>query len=276
MTPFRMLVSCTYLLAGSWLGAQADEPAKEAKPPLTELSQEVSALQALYTLNLTRPQMETLRKLAGETASRPPKAADVKASAKFRKALTDLRDALVTQPPDDDRVENLSDRVNDLRDAEQLDLDDGVEVTDEAVERATEVLKLLTARQVAGYVATVADDIGDPLESLQAALDQAKAASAEQWAQLRDETADEVSQLVGGLDAEKAGRVRDQVVQFLIVARSLKPDEFKAQRPALEKKARQIVGDLGPTEVLRHVMEHALAELLSNPQLPRALDRRLK
>ena len=37
-----------------------------------------------------------------------------------------------------------------------------------------------------------------------------------------------------------------------------------------------IVGDVGPTEVLRHLVEHALAELLSNPRLEAALAERLK
>src|SRR5258707_10925029 len=45
-------------------------------------------------------------------------------------------------------------------------------------------------------------------------------------------------------------------------------------RPELEKKARELVGDVGPIEVLRHVVQQSLAELLSNPRLMVAIDAR--
>jgi hypothetical protein len=70
--------------------------------------------------------------------------------------------------------------------------------------------------------------------------------------------------------------VSDQVVQLLIQARALKDDEFKRERRDLEKSARQIVGEVGPMQILRHAVERALAELLSNPRLPTALEARLK
>ena len=78
------------------------------------------------------------------------------------------------------------------------------------------------------------------------------------------------------VDAEKASKVGDKVVQWLIEVRSLDDDEFKAQRTELEKKARQIVGDPHPLDVMRRAMEMTLAELLSNPRLEAAIAARLK
>ena len=98
----------------------------------------------------------------------------------------------------------------------------------------------------------------------------------EQWKQLRDEVSEEVARLVAGLDTEKAGHVSDRVVQLLIQVRALKDDEFKKERPELEKTARQIVGEVGPLDVLRHAVERSLADLLSNPRLAAAIDARLK
>jgi hypothetical protein len=63
---------------------------------------------------------------------------------------------------------------------------------------------------------------------------------------------------------------------LLIQVRALTEEEFKAQRPELEKMARAIVGDLSPLDVLRHALVQDLAELLSNPRLAAAIDARLK
>ena len=66
------------------------------------------------------------------------------------------------------------------------------------------------------------------------------------------------------------------MVQLLIQVRALTEDEFKAQRGEWEKAARQIIGEVSPFEVMRHQLEYALAELLSNPRLEAALELRFK
>ena len=100
--------------------------------------------------------------------------------------------------------------------------------------------------------------------------------SADQWKEFRADFGDEVARLVTGVDTEKAEKVSDEVIQLLIVARSLPDADFKAQLPDLEKTARKIVGDLGPLQVLQNVMENVLAALLSNPRLVAAIDARLQ
>ena len=49
---------------------------------------------------------------------------------------------------------------------------------------------------------------------------------------------------MAGVDTDKAEKVSDEVIQLLIVARSLPDADFKTQLPDLEKTARKIVGDL--------------------------------
>jgi hypothetical protein len=173
-------------------------------------------------------------------------------------------------------VNKLQEQLDELREKESPEIDDGVEVTDAARQHAPAVVRRLSAGQIAGYLVSYADAIPDPYERLVEAVDKARGLDAKEWKGFRDEMADGVSQLVAGLDVDKAAQVSDAVVQLLIQARAMKDDEFKKLRPELEKTAHDIVGDLGPFEVLRHVVEQGMAELLSNPRLPAALDARLK
>lgn len=257
-------------------------PGIDPRPPLppppgsvTALSREVAALQTLYALRLTRPQLEQLRKMASDTVARPPADEPVEVSAALRKTLGDLREALA-RADDDDRIGKLYDRYDELVADEEPAVDDAVEYTEEAAEKAPAVLDMLTPGQVAGYIGSVADEVADPRQVILEALAKARGVPAAEWAESRDAVAGQVSHLVAGLDEEKAQRVHDQVAQLLIVARGLKEGEFERERPNLEQKALQIVADAGPTEVLRNVLEEALAELLSNPRLPAALEARLK
>lgn len=250
-------------------------PTRAEQPSVTELSLEVSALQTLYYLRVTPEQMHQFRKMADETAERGMARTAPKASEKVRRALAELRDAL-RRPADDQRLEKLFKQLDQAREAEKPQIDDAVEPTDEARERAPEALRLLAPGQVAAYLGSMADDIADPFQRIREALDKARGLNAEQWKDLRENIAEEVGRLVGGVDPDEAGSVGDRVVQLLIVARGLKDAEFKKQRPELEKAAREIAGEAGPTDVLRHVLEHTLAELLSNPRLAAALDARLK
>jgi hypothetical protein len=264
------------LIAGLSLVAssRADEPAKQGTLSLSELSQEVTALQTLRTLKLTRPQLEKLQKLADGTSVKGPVPQGAKASDDFRETLEELHELLLAGK-DDDRIEEVLDNYEELRDNEQPELEDDVEITELARERAPQLLRLLTAGQVAQFAAGW-PEIADPRDRVLQALDKVRRIGAESWPSYREELSEEIGRLVAGLDEDKARRVGDEVVQLLIVARSVTDEEFKKQRPELEKKAREIVGDLGPLEVLRHVVEHALAETLSNPRLPVAIKVRLK
>ena len=235
---------------------------------------EVSALQILHHLNVTPPQLTALRKLAKQSAAKSQDIKPGKGSDKLRAALLEMHKALLDNK-ELGRIDELTDKLNALRDSENPDLDD-VDVTESARRHAPEALRLLGPQQVAGYLTGLADEVTDPRTRLLEALPQVRVMSADQWKEFRSDFGDEIARLVAGVDSEKAEKVSDEVIQLLIVARSLKEDEFKNQLPDLEKTARKIVGDLGPLQVLQNVMENVLAALLSNPRLVAAIDVRLQ
>jgi hypothetical protein len=263
-----LLAAGIVLCAGPW--SRAEEPAKDDKGSLNELSMEVAALQMLYQFEFTPTQQERLSKLARETADEIGPRQAAQASAEFRRALTDLRTALIEG--NDERIDKLQQRLDKLREADDLELDDAIEVTDAARRLAPEVVKRLSARQVAGFLSYYGDQAPDPREELLEALDRVRGLNEKEWKALREQVSDDVARLVAGLDNERGGQISDQVVQWLIKVRALKDDEFKRERRDLEKEVDEIIGKLGPFDVLRHLVEQAVAELLSNPRLPAALE----
>jgi hypothetical protein len=271
----------TFLLAVSAFtfclvsGGVAKEPAKTRPPSLNELSMEVAALQAVRQFQFTSAQLETIRKLARETAGPAGARQAARVSDEFQHTLTDLHNALI-EGDDDERIDDLQEMLDGLRDAENPDLDDDIEVTPAARRRARELFRQLSARQIVAYLSNYGSEFPDPLEQLIASLDKVRGLEDKAWKALREELSDAVGRLVGGLDADKAGKASDQVVQLLIRTRALKAEEFKKQRAELEKEARKIVGEMSPLQVIRHVVEQDLAELLSNPRLTAALDAQQK
>jgi hypothetical protein len=264
------------VVAAVGLGRPAPAAAPKArqdvsKLSLNELGLEIQALQTLHALNLTPEQLERLGKLASKTIEPDAPRQPARVSAKLQRAMADLHAALL-QGGDEERIEKLLDEVYDLRDKEKAFLDDDVEPTDEARQKAPGLLRGLKAGQVAGYLGSIADDIPDPLDRLLDALKNVRALKDEEYKRVRGEVADDVGQALAGVDADKASEIGDAVQQLLIVARGLGDKEFAKQRPELVKKAKAVVGKTGPTDVLRHVMENHLARLLSNPRLPAAVD----
>jgi hypothetical protein len=236
---------------------------------------EVAALQAFHQFRLTSTQLETLRKLAKETTPEPSHREAAKASTAFRDTLAALRNALV-ENDDEDLIDQVQEELEELTQKENPELDDGVEVTDAARVRAPELVRSLTGRQLARYLASHAEEIPEPLERILEALGTVRKLDPAEWKQVRTAVSDEVARGVAGVDADKAAQVADQVVQLLIQARAMTEEEFKTERPELEKTAREIVGNLGPLDVLRHFLAQDLAELLSNPRLAAAIDARQK
>jgi hypothetical protein len=255
--------------------AASRAPAREKEPSLSELSLEVAALQLLHAFKFTPAQMDKLQKLARETVEKPRQRKPGKGSVDFRAALVALREALA-EDSDDDDIDKLEEQLDDLRDAEKPDLEDGVDLTAAARKRAPEVLRLLSARQVASFIADNADEVQDPLERLVEALALARKKKARDWREYRTEVAEEIARLVAGLTGDKPAQVGQRVSALLTRARGLTEEEFKKQQPALAREARQVAGGVSPMAVLRHIAEYALAELLSNPRLVVALKARSK
>jgi hypothetical protein len=254
------------------LGKDLDKAraAKDQTANTVELLQDITVLQMLYQLKVTPAQRKALQGLAKETASKSRTPKDVKVSDELRKTLVQLHAALLKE--DDDQIDKLGEKLDKLREAEGLNFEDDAEITEAARRAAPGALRLLSARQVAVYLGNMGDEVSDPLEVMVEALGKVRGLPEDEWKELRDDVSDKVALMVAGLDDGGADEVSEQVAALLIEARNLKDEEFKAKRAMLEKSARKILGDLGPTDVLRNFMVRTLAELLSNPRLPAVLE----
>jgi len=238
------------------------------------LENQVAALTTLDELDVSGPQLKQLRTLAKDTGA-APSADDTqpKVSSEYHTALLALRDALVAG--DDDKIDDAQDKVEDLRDSQNIDPDQDYDITDPARLKAKSVLKLLNSSQIANYIALHADEVPDATEVIEDALDQCKDATADDFASLRDEAADQVGMLSAGLDQTAAKVVEQKVTDLLNRARAMTQDQFDASRSQLDAGARQITRNIDSFEALHHWMLREMADLLSNPQTAGALDLRI-
>jgi hypothetical protein len=246
---------------------------KADSPDLNPLNLEVSALETLGQLKLTRPQLERLAKLAPKTAHKMPPSKPSKVSAEYQKTLQDLRTALIDE--DEERIADLAFTLDELREKEDPDFDE-VEITDAARQHTAEVLHNLSARQVAGFLTDFAEEFPDPHEKLLDAFEDVRKLPDNEWKELRDEVAGQVGWLAAGFDTATESKVRERVKELLNRVRRMKEEDYTAKQAELEKSARSILSNVGPTEVIRHFTERSLAELLSNPRLAAAVEARLK
>ena len=250
-------------------------PEPQLRASIHDLILEVAALQSLYDFRFTPSQMKVLAKLASETREDDRPRARVRVSREFEAALVLLRKAL-SDPTDEDQIGEALDQYAKIQDKEDPDLDNQVEITDLAKEKAPEILRSLSARQLATFLAGYGDQFPDPVEDMKEAITKVRKLEEDQWKVLRRIIGQNIGDQVAGLDGEKAAQVGDEAVQILIQARSLDAKSFERERPALEKKIQELFKDVGPMEVIRNTAEIALATLLSNPRLEVALKARAK
>jgi len=249
-----------------------DEPDRTFAGSINDLSMEVAALHLLHQFRFTPGQLQHVRKMAKETAQEREIRPAPRASDKYKRLLLDLRSALVAG--DEDKMDKLQDELEKVRTSEPLELDDTIDITDAARQEAPRLLRLLGPRQIALHLSYYGDQVPDPAATLENAVDTARDMKEKEWKQLREEVADQVGPLVIGLDAEKAGQLSDRAIQLLIEVRALSKQDFERRRDEFHKQAREIVGDVNAFDVLRHLVEQSLAEMLSNPRLVSALDAR--
>jgi len=272
---FELIRLAVAAILGLGSGAWGEEPKSTLPSSLNQLNLQVTALQILHNLNASPAQLQQLRKLAKETKSKDTDLKPGKGSEKFRATLLEMHQALL-ENKNPEQIDKLAEKLESLREEEKPELEDDIDLTESARHRAPEALRLLGAPQVAAYLSGLVGDIGDPQSRLVEALEQVRTMSNDQWKEFRGNFGDEIGRLVAGVDSDKSEKISDEVVQLLIVARSLKDADFKTQRPDLEKSAAKIVGDLGPFQVLQNVMENVMATLLSNPRVTAAIDARLQ
>lgn len=281
-TPARSLASILALPMLSAIlaaGLHADDKKTQAKSQnivkgkaaeeLVSLKLEVDALEKLYHLELNARQLASLLKLAEKTAAKTPTTQEVQAGAEYRKVLKSLHDALLSQ--EEDRIRELSEKLDELREKETVSIDDEFEMTEAAMLAAAKAFKLLSAAQIVAYLASLDDEVPDPAERILSAVEEGAELKGDEWKELRDETAEEISWLVAGFRTESAARVKKTVSDWLDRSHRFQGEELNKQWPALEKSAHQLVGNVRSLDVLEHYMERELAELLSNPRTKAAL-----
>jgi hypothetical protein len=253
---------------------RAEEPTQDGKATPSELALEIDVLRTLYYLKATPEQFEAILKLAKGAAAPAKKRKKSKVSAEYRRLMEEVREALAED--DEERVETLEDQLEERTITETPEIDDTVEITDSARKRAPQVLKLLRAPQAATFLGMHAEQIADPSERLREALAKVRGWKLAEWQEHREALGEEIGVLVGGVDREKFVKARDAVIDLLSRARIMKDSEHENKCVELENEAAKITGHVGPTDVLRHFLENALARMLSNPRVESALHARAK
>jgi hypothetical protein len=269
----------TILSAIAALELQADEkksPADgwnivkgKAAEELVSLKLEVDALEKLYHLELNERQLSAFVKLAKNTAAKVSATTEVQANAEYREVLKSLHAALLSQ--EEDRIEALSDKLDELHEKEAISIDDEFEMTDVALAAAPQAFRLLSAAQIVAFLAALDDEVPDPVERILSTLEEGAELNEDEWKEMRDETAEEVSWLVGGFNTENSARAKKAVTALLDRGHHFQAEELTKQWPSLEKAAHQLVGNVSSLVVLQHYMERELAELLSNPRTVTAI-----
>src|SRR5262249_43349262 len=160
---------------------------------------------------------------------------------------------------DDKQIDELRNKVAGLASEDDVSLDDSVEITTSARAKAADTLKLLTASQIAAFLAAHADEIGDPAEMMVAAVSQLLALRATSDADAGpgkapatdpadddtndrtesvQDTSSEVGDLVAGLDEARAKSLAADVAKWINNNSSMKDEEFVAKRKTLADAAR--------------------------------------
>src|SRR5262249_22010293 len=108
-------------------------------------------------------------------------------------------------------------------------------------------------------------EVPDPVERILETIADGAELSDDEWATLRDQTADEVGWLVHGFGNAAAKTAAKDVSAILDRGHKLQDDALRQAMPALEQSARK-TANAEPTVVLRHFMEREIAQLFSNPR----------
>jgi hypothetical protein len=241
-------------------------PPKAPTPAVADanlLSMEVKALRILRGLEATPHQLNEIVRTAKTTVGSPGNREPAKASGAYVELLGQMRHALIAN--DEDKIEKLRTQFDELEAKNPPDLDDEVEITDGAEIEAVRLLTIFSPQQVVAYAQSLEDDFPDPVQLILEGLDEGRSLKKEEWETARTKIADEVGWVVCGAQGEKATKLEEQVATYL--------DQKHAEQGKAgnrEAEIRKLVGSPGPVVVLKNVMEHNLAELLSNPQVVRA------
>jgi hypothetical protein len=255
-------------------------PRGDISPPpadVNALSMEVAALRTLHLLQAGPDQMRGVKLWGRGTAQQPRQRAEANVSANYRKVLTELRGAFIAGQ--EDRINELTDQLDELTKAEQPDLDDAVEITALARRNAPQLLKWFDTARVVNYLAAYGKDFPAPFQLMLQTMHldgKGKKPTPEQWKEIRAFVIQEMSWQIGGLDLGRQEQIGGQVARLLDRAYAVSPEEMPRQKVELRKAIARITDQAGPTDIIKHVIEQDLAELLANPRLMPAVEARLE
>jgi len=255
-------------------------------PPadVNDLSMEVAALRTLYLLkagpeNANENNTYEVLKIEAKGCAQAPKqrrAAEV--GPKYKKVLIELRAAFIANQVD--RINELSEQLEELNDDEQPDLDDAVEITDLARKQGPRVLRgYFDARRIAGYITAYGKDFPDPhylMITTVKGLRKGEKPTPEEWKQTSDFVINEVALAFGGISgkhdmvAEKVGKILEKA--YPLTKKQI-DEEFKYKGKGLRGEIAGLKHQFtqGPLDVIKHVVERDFAELFSNPRLMSAI-----
>ena len=259
---------CARSLAVLLFGLPAPLAEADQSSDTLKLQLEVNALSTLQDLHLTPDQLTALQALSADTAGTLP-TAPLKLEAGHVAALQTLRTALISGT--EEQISDAEDKVADFEEQQDADDEPDVDTTDAAKGKAGAAIKVLTPRQIAGYISENIDDVADPGEILVDALNQCHDLTEDDYQSLKEDTCDDLGQLAGGFSPSKPPSIIGKAGRFLDGARHLSADDFKTQLPTLREQAVKLGHGIDPMGCLRHWFEGEMADLLSNPQLGAAL-----
>jgi hypothetical protein len=251
---------------------KAQKGQKKDKDNPNLLSMEVQALETLHNFEATVPQLNWIAQVAKGTKAKLETRDPARVGADYVNVLKNLRVALIAN--NQDQIEKLQEELEKIAEKNPPELDNEFDITDAARKEVDGLYKMLSVHQLVIYADSFGDDlnnIADPVKLIVTGLEDTQKLKDKEWQEERDDLADEVSWLVGGLDRNKTAKLRGDVAAFLTLQHG-KP--FKAGE--LEPKIRKIIGAPDPLVLLRNLLKHDLALLLSNPLLERAVQDRLK
>jgi hypothetical protein len=255
--------------------APAAPPAQASIAELPEdlnlASLRVHAIDVMYEFGFSPEQLKMLLEAASGAAS-DRKLSPAVGNDKLTAAFKDFNKALLTRQ-DDQEIAKLRNQLTELATADDAKLDDEVEPTKAARAKSPDVFRHFTAGQIAAFLASHADQISDPVEKMVMVLTELRDGgnASEADAQIQ-EASDEIGRLIAGSDDKKCAAVTAGVNDWFKAKRELTDEQIVSNHAALEASAKKVVGDVPPMEILTHWMENETATLLSNPQLPQAID----
>jgi len=224
-------------------------------------------MSTISDLELTGEQIKALRTMADGAASDDAKV-QTSQDPDYQSALQAYCDAF--QSGDDQKISDAQNRLEDIRDQQNIDPSIDIAITQQARQKAAAAVKLLSSSQIANYLSEHGDDVPDAADTIIDAIDQCRDATDADFESIRAEASSQAALLVAGLDPDAQRKVAGQVKDLLTKARQMSARAFKNREPNLDAQARKIATVDGFL-ALRHWMEREMAELLSNPQLASAL-----